>query len=1453
MLVFNTTWFQEFTARKISGFLSHRLGTSVTIGLTQIDLPNHLTLYDVSMLDQKGCQMLKSGRLSVRMSLSSLLEGKVTVQTAQLFGTHVSLSRATKASPLNIQFVLDSLASKDTTSSELPQIRVNSMIVRRSSVSYNCLDAPQTPGLFNASHILLSNISSHIILKHLSSDSIDINVKRLSFTEQSGLNVKKLGFKFSGGTCQSLLQDASVELPATQIRFGDIAATYRFDADTLSLPSLRFGGSLAPSVLSLADLAFLLPRLKDSSTQLHLESSVSGTGDNISRAYLLASTDNRDFSLSADGSVSHIATTPQFEASINELSASTAAASSLTTSLQALGIELPGVVQRIENFTGKGSLSGSAAGDMAASASIDSKAGNIVLSAASDPRRNIKGNITATDINLQQLTANKDLGLLTADIAFDGSIPAGMPPAVNATGTVGLLEIKGYSYENIDLNATYAGNSISGTLKADDNNLGLNIDGEYLRQGSSQTLQLTANVMTLKPKALNLTSQWGDANFIGDLQINVSGSRLDNIIGSVRLSDFSMLSADGSYDLAQLVIESGYNDEGIHFMDVTSDFCDATITGSFDYPTLTRSFTNIIADRLPTLPGMPKGTVATDNDFAISLSLSKSDWLQRLFGVPLRLDRPLTLHAAINDALGQLAMECDIPRFAIGDNSYSNASLSISSPSDSLKYDVRLCKESDSGDSPLQIHAEGSAYDNLLTVFLDWDNHARESYSGQFNAAATFDTTLDGQQTAYISVNPSVINMRGKLWDVDPAYIIYSKSRLDVPQFAIQHDQQFITVSGTASDMASDSLNIELQGIDIAYILDLVDFDAVSFDGLASGSATIKGAFGNLQANASLTVSDFLFQQGRMGTLQAEALWNNDREQIDIHAVSNDGPEARTLIDGYVTPQRDSINLQIVAEGTYLDFAQSFTSSFISHIDGHANGAVRLIGPLSAINIEGELVLNGSAHVKTLGCTYNMVSDTLRCIPDEMIFADCNIYDKHGHRGVLTGGIHHKHLTKLTYDIYVDADNLLAYDFKDFGDDTFYGTVFATGRAGIHGLANETRIEGDFTPQPGSTFVYNAANPDAVANQEFIEWGKANTPDTLQLRADSRQATADDPSPDYRSDMHLALRINATPDATIRLLMDSKTNDYITLHGSGVLSTSYYNKGGFQMFGTYRVSNGTYDITIQDIIRKNFVFNDGGTVVFSGDPYDAALNLQAKYTVSGVSLSDLNVGRSFSNTVRVDCLMDIGGQAKSPAVSFDLDMPTVSTDEKQMVRSVLNSQEELNQQVVYLLAVGRFYPQQTNNSASDENDRSQTSLAMQSLLSGTLSGQINSVLSSVVNSSDWNFGANISTGDEGWNNAEYEGLVSGRLLNNRLLINGQFGYRDNATTTTPSFIGDFDIRYLLLPNGNLALKVYNQNNDRYFTRSTLNTQGIGVIMKKDFSGLRDLFGIGKNRKKAEKK
>ena len=469
-------------------------------------------------------------------------------------------------------------------------------------------------------------------------------------------------------------------------------------------------------------------------------------------------------------------------------------------------------------------------------------------------------------------------------------------------------------------------------------------------------------------------------------------------------------------------------------------------------------------------------------------------------------------------------------------------------------------------------------------------------------------------------------------------------------------------------------------------------------------------------------------------------------------------------------------------------------------------------------------------------------------IPDEIELRHLRIHDRDGHTAYVSGGIHHKHLTSMTFDLSVEAENLLAYDFTDFGDSNFYGTVYASGNVTIQGLPNEVIINCNVTPEKNSVFTYNAANPNAISRQEFIHWEENDSRNVEGGKWKENSSATDFYTPQNRTDIYINFLVNTTPDATMRLLMDANTKDYITLNGEGTIRATYHNKGPFNMFGTYTIDHGTYGITIQNIIKKNFTFNKGGTIIFGGDPYNAALNMQAMYTVNGVSLSDLNIGNSFSsNTIRVNCLMNISGQPNAPQVDFDLEMPNVNADEQQMVRSVINGQQEMNQQVLYLLGIGRFYTQNINNNNGQQSD--QTSLAMQSFLSGTLSTQINTLLSQVIKNENWNFGANISTGNEGWHNAEYEGIINGRLFNNRLLFNGQFGYRDNATQATPSFIGDFDVQYLLYPNGNLALKVYNQTNDRYFTKSALNTQGIGLIMKKDFDGLGDLFSSKKKKKK----
>ncbi len=1449
ILTFKIPAVQQFFGRQLASMISEKLGTSVTIGSIDVGIPNNVRLYNVVIRDQKGCDMLHARRLSARVELLPFAQGKISIASIQLFGANANLYQLDSLSKPNFQFALDSLTSKDTTNTPPLDLRINSFIMRNSSFSYNRYDLPQTPGVFNTKHLQVSDLSAHVILKALTNDTININVKRLSFKEQSGLQIDKLVFHYTGGRSHSLLKGFNLQLPHTNVQLDDMEAHYVVNNNALVIPSIRYKGGIMSSSITLSDLACFIPSLKTFKSTLFISSNIEGKNDKLTLPNLVIGSTTGDIDLNIDGWIDHLSQRePSWQANINNLKLSDKTVNFISQNLKAQATDVPAVLARLGNVHFIGIIKGEGMGMIDFNSRMNSDVGDVAIQFDIDKQHVFHGNIETKNISLNRLLADDKFGQLATTIHVEGRLPEGSSPIVNAKGMVQHFDFNGYHYQNINVNGSASSTNIIGKLNIDDPNIGLCLEGNVDR-GHRSIVNLTADVTHFSPQATHLSAQWGVAVFDAHISANFIASNINDAVGTIDISHFSMTSPQHSYRLDSLHIATGY-DNDIHYVNLQSDFGQVDITGNFEYETLAQSFTNFLAATLPTLPGLPKVNPQTHNDFAVKAQINKSDWLQSLLQVPVDLKAPLMLQGIVNDQTRQIVLECDIPHFYYGDNGYKQGHISISSPQDSLRFDLRIAKLYDDAPS-IEVHAFGKAADNNLHASMVWDNHQKEqTLKGQLNAIANFTTSLDGKQTALINIQPSIINMHDTEWIIDPAFITYSKNYLDISNFAVRHEQQHLIINGTASENTADTLSADLIDIDISYILQLVDFDAVDFNGYASGTAQLRGIFGTLQADARLGVRDFKFQHGRMGTLYAEVDWNEEEQQIDIHATADDGPDAKTYINGYVSPERNFIDLGIQADGSYLDFAHSFTESFLSHIDGHGNGELRIVGPLDAINLTGQLVLNGTAHVKTLGCTYEMRNDTLRMVPNEIMFVHCPIYDIHGNEGMLTGGIHHQDLTNMTYDIYVNSQQLMAYDFPDFGDQNFYGTVFVDGNAAIHGRDGEVTIQADVTPLSKSVFVYNASTPDIITDQEFIQWGTAGTTDSLLPKKNRHDHTAPD---NFRSDLNMNIKVNATPDAAIRLLMDARTGDYITLRGTGDIHATYYNKGGFNMFGTYEVSEGTYNLTIQDIIRKDFTFREGGNIIFSGDPYNALLNLQAQYIVNGVSLSDLNIGQSFSNTVRVNCLMNITGQPSAPLIDFDLDIPNVNSNEKQMLRSMINGQEEMRQQVIYLLAVGRFYPQGANNAVEDESQRSNTSLAMQSLLSGTLSGQINSVLSQVINNSNWNFGANISTGDEGWNNAEYEGIINGRLLNNRLLINGQFGYRDKATTASPSFIGDFDIRYLLFPNGNLALKVYNQTNDRYFTRSSLNTQGIGLIMKKDFSSWRDLLNLKRKRKPANQK
>ena len=1402
---------QTFLGKEVAEALADKFGTKVEVGKVNLGFFNRIIIDDVMMYDQQGDSLIYASRLSAKIDYMAATQGKISVSSAQIFGLRANLYRQTAKSPANFQFVLDSLASKDTTQHKPLDLHIGSLIIRRGAIAYNQRDVVPRSGVFSTQHIRVSELSSHILLNHVTDNSIDLLLKKLSFKDESGFKLQSLHFKLQADRQKATLKEFRLLMPRSELVLDDLKATYRFEGKRFIPESLHFEGGIQQSKITFADVASLVPALRHFDDAVFVSSRFSGTAKSISVPSLNLRTGSGSINLQARGSYSHASSHPAWNADIANLNLSPAGVEFLAENLGSK-VKIPKEIQRLGTIH----LTGKAKGYekvLSAKGNIETDAGNISLQAVKNDDR-IKASVDTRGVNLGRILDNRKLGTVVARIDAHGTMKH-----IFAKGNIARFDYGNYDFHNIEIDGDYDMKALRGTASIADPNVNLSVKGDY--HLGSRLYALDAAINHLRPTVLGMKMH------------------------------------DPSYSLDNISISANNKGKEGH-LDVEAPFVSLYARGQYDLTTIYGSIMRLVADKLPTIPGISKHAAKGYNDFTLQANITSAEVLQRMFGLPLSLSLPVHINGNISDAEKNVNLYINAPNFSWDGSAFHDANIELNTIGDSLRMEARISQGLPYEKAPVYRLRAAAADNNLSTLLYYANQSSKLPITGKIDARTQFFTSDNGATGVHVTVNPSEIMLGEKKWLLNPADIIYRKNELTVDMLNFSHGDQHIIINGKATPQASDSIVADLKDVDVAYILNLVNFHSVDFAGKASGKAVVKSIFQTPEAYANLDVKDFVFENGPLGTLHAKAAYDNQEGQINIDATAEDGPEHLTVINGYVSPKRNYIDLGIEAHNTSLKFMENFCGSFLNNVEAWCKGKLNVVGDLKNINLVGDVVAHGRMHMKQLGTDYTFNHLRAHAIPDDIQFEGDSIYDshyngKHSHFALIRGGIHHKHLTRLSYDLDIDANNFLGFDTHEFGDDTFYGTVFATGTVGIHGKSGETIIDIDATPEPHSIFVYNVASPDAISAGSFIHWNDATPYIYRPYSPDSDKDKKKDSSSNFSSDMRINFLVNTNPNLTLKLMMDDQTGDYITLNGNGVIRANYYNKGGLDMFGNYVVDHGQYKLTIQNIIKKDFDFQPGGTIAFGGDPYNAPLNLQAKYTVNGVPLSDLNIGRSFSsNNIRVDCLMDITGTPGAPKVDFSMDLPTVNSDAKQMIYSVINSQEEMNQQVLYLLGIGRFYTQTKNNQTSeDASQQSQTSLAMQSLLSGTISQQINNVLSSFVNSSNWNFGANISTGNEGFNNAEYEGILSGRLLNNRLLFNGQFGYRDNANATQ-SFIGDFDLRYLIFPNGNLSIHVYNQTNDRYFTRNSLNTQGVGLIMKKDFFNLRDLLGIKKKSKDKEK-
>ena len=1449
--------------------LSDLLNTRVTIGRINIGLLNRIIIDDVLLDDQDEQEMLKVTRLSAKFDIMPFFKGKISISSVQLFGFNINLQKKTPDSPPNFKFVLDAFASNDTVKKNNSlDLRINSILIRRGRMAYHVLSEEETPGKFNAKHIHLQNIIANISLKALSKDSINLGIKRLSLDEKvSGFSLKKMSLKLVANSRQTSIDNFAIELPETSLKLDTIHLIYdslkAFDRFT---EQVRFSFRTLPSQITLKDISPFLPALSHFKEPISLDMEVKGTVNQLTCSHLEITADNRQFRLKGDVALQDLSH-PQDAyvfGTLSELTATTRGVGFLVRNLSHDYNGVPPVLERLGNVSFRGEVSGYFT-DIVTYGQLHTDLGgvNMDLKLSSDKSKGLfaySGAVKTTDYKLGKLLANEQLGEITFNLDVHGRHVTDRLPVVELKGLIASVDYSRYRYENITLDGEYKQGGFNGKVALDDPNGSIYLNGDVNVSSRIPTFNFQAIINKLRPHDLNLTSKYPDTEFSLKLRANFTGGSVDEMIGEINVDSLEFMSPEKQYFMNNMNIRaSKQNNE--NQLRLTSEFLTASVEGKFQYHTLPASILNIMRKYVPSLILPPKKPIETHNNFQFDIHIYNTDILSTIFDIPLTVYTHSTLKGYFNDPLQRLRVEGYFPRLQYKNNFIESGMILCENPSDHIRARVRLTNLKKKGAVNLSLDAQ--AKDDNISTTLNWGNSAAVTYSGQLAAVAKFLRT-EGEKPllkAMVEVKPTDIILNDTLWQIHPSQVVVDSGKVDVNNFYFSHQDRYVRINGRLSDNPQDSVKVDLKDINMGYVFDIASIsDDVNFEGDATGTAYASGVFKKPVMNTRLFIKNFSLNQGRLGDLNIYGEWDNENRGIRLDASIKDISTTPSRVTGIIHPLKpeSGLDLNIEANELNLKFLEHYMKSIANDIKGRATGKVHFYGKFKGLNLDGAVMTDASMNFEILNSHF-AIKDTILLAPSGLTFNNIHISDMEGHSGRMNGYLHFQHFKNLNYRFEIQANNMLVMNTKESTDMPFYGTVYGTGNALLTGNAIQgLDVNVAMTTNRNSIFTYiNGSVASATSNQfiKFVDKTPRRTiQDSIQIISyyEQLQQKRQEAEEEQKTDIRLNILVDATPDATMKIIMDPVAGDYISGKGTGNIRTEFYNKGDVKMFGSYQINQGVYKFSLQEVIRKDFVIKNGSTITFNGAPLDANLDIQASYTVNSASLNDLIPEESSSiiqqPNVKVNCIMNLSGILVRPTIKLGIELPNERDEVQTLVRNYISTEEQMNMQILYLLGIGKFYTEDARNN--------QNSNVMSSVLSSTLSGQLNNALSQVFETNNWNIGTNLSTGDKGWTDMEVEGILSGQLLNNRLLINGNFGYRDNPMANT-NFVGDFEAEWLINRSGDIRLKAYNETNDRYYTKTNLTTQGVGIMYKKDFNKWSDLFFWNKwklrNKRKQEEK
>ncbi len=1440
---------QTFVARSAAAYLSNQWETEVGIKGFYIDLDLSLTIEEVFVNDQRGNRLLEVGAVKMDL-LSAGFRNALNINKLSMRQLVFQLIVYEGEEDMNLQFIIDYFSGDRTADT----LQTDALVYPVSLAKFSLEDASfrywdqnkHSPGEagMDYAHINITDIVLDITDFQMNGYTMSGTIGQMALNDTSGLEVKQFKGKLALSPDSLRISDLKTVINNSTLNL-DLAMTYDgFPAFLDFIDAVQMDITAHPSRLYMADIGYFAPIMFDMANQISFAGGFKGTvsdlrGNGVSFSYGQSTLFAGDISMKGLPDIYDtraMLLIRKLETSVTDLEGFALAGDMrhipITDEVRRLGkVRINGLFDGVYN-------------DFIARATFNTSIGKLVtdLQLKHDVKSNeqyYKGKLEASKFNLGYLiNTPKTIGTLDMNVVVDGKGLSTETAEVILDGALQRIEFLGNQFRDIKLTGELSGKAFNGRMEVNDSKLKFNFLGSASFAEAIPGFNFEARVQHADLYKLNLLDQDTLMHLSTEVDVNFSGLNLDELVGSIYIGKTQYQDSRGSYSMEAFNLQTSHDALYPRRLTIDSDFLDLDMGGKIDFANLDDAFKHYVGNYIKFRSFDPLWDTVAHQDFFIDIHFRDTETLSSLFMPAISLHEGSRFSGVFTSRDQVLNTTFRTNQLAFNAQKVNNLVINTNSNRWQAELQLRasdIVFRDSTERQPQALGLVGPEFqlllaDDSLRFRLQWSDQDmvvrnRGDISGYY--AALTDRAHELKITsADLVVNDSVWRIgRGNR-------ILFTEDYTFIDNLHVRTGDQSISLQGNVPLNESDSLDIKFVNWNISNFDLLMAGTGIDLDGNISGELVLSNLLHQPTFVSNLHITALHMNRERLGDARILTTWNNIDESLYVNAqLINIGNVSTSRMLGlrgfyYPTRQDNSLIMDLELENYRLRTLAPFMEGVLSRVEGLATGNVAITGTLQQPEVNGSLNLMRTAFlIDYLNVKYSLAHE-FNIDKNRIDFDNLILYDTLGNKATVTGNITHDYFRDFRFNLLLKPDDFLALNTDRTMNDLFYGSAVVTGDVAITGEINDVGLNIKAISRRGTNITIPLTSSTTVYDNDFIVF--------------LRDKDAEDEAVEERKPQVQGFDINidatVTPDANLRIFLPDNMGN-LEASGSGNLKMGATSAGDFSLLGEYVVRSGQFNFMFENLVRRRFDLMEGGRISWTGDPFDADVDIRGLYRLK-TSIASLGPGidSTMRSRINVEAVIHLTDQLFNPTIRFSIRLPNVDTETRQMVYSVLDTTNDamMTQQILSLLVLGSF------SYAGGES----ASLGASSI--SVISNQLSNWLSQI--SKDFDIGLHYKPGDR-ISNEELEVALSTQLFNDRVTIDGNFGVVGNRQTTNnaSNIVGDVDISVMLTADGRLRMKAFNHSNtsvwfsSRAYENNAPYTQGVGFSYRQEFDRFGDLW------------